>query len=501
MNCSSAGTFKLGKVEVARNLYRVLLDASLAIALFFSAFSVVAEDADSQVGEVSLVLGNSIRVSADGEVSSLRRGSVIQVGDRIETRSNGHVHVRFSDGALVSVRPSSNLIIHRYEYDPSAPAKSSVKFELKEGITRAISGEAAKAARGRFRLNTPIAAIGVRGTDFVVSVDGSVTKALVNEGSIVLAPFSDSCAVEGFGPCLFNSLEVGNGSLRLAALERDAPAPTIVSVQGLAAPSVMQEVVQRAVSNASTSGGQSFNSGQTLVGSVSPQSEQETGNEVLLEGVTTVQVRADAEVAVEKVASTDFIPDAPITISSNGEVSGFDYTPPKLLTSTQLSDRKLVWGRYFSAPLNYDRLTLPFSEASEFRSPAVGTFEYGLFRDETNGRILATESGLVGFQLTSAQAVFNSQTGIVAMTVNGGTLDVNFHDSSFATGLSMTSDLTGPVEFAIIGKLFDGGFLRAFEETQSLRGAISFDATEAGYHFEKELSLGKVSGLTLWDSK
>ena len=35
-------------------------------------------------------------------------------------------------------------------------------------------------------------------------------------------------------------------------------------------------------------------------------------NEVLLEGVTTVQLRADAEVVAETVASKDFIPTDPV---------------------------------------------------------------------------------------------------------------------------------------------------------------------------------------------
>ena len=33
---------------------------------------------------------------------------------------------------------------------------------------RSITGQWGEAARDRFRLNTPIAAIGVRGTDFIV---------------------------------------------------------------------------------------------------------------------------------------------------------------------------------------------------------------------------------------------------------------------------------------------------------------------------------------------
>ena len=137
------------------------------------------------------MLGKASRSSQDGTRELLQQGSWVAEGDKIVTQSNGHVHVRFVDDALVSVRPNSQLLIDRYDYNARFPERSAVKFELQEGVARAISGEAAKAARDRFRLNTPIAAIGVRGTDFVISADRGTTRALVNEGSIVMAPLSD----------------------------------------------------------------------------------------------------------------------------------------------------------------------------------------------------------------------------------------------------------------------------------------------------------------------
>jgi hypothetical protein len=159
------------------------------------------------VGAVSLVLGRAYverggLQDPDQKASRqrLQAGDAVRVGDRLYTEAGGHVHVRFVDDALVSVRPSSTLDIVRYDYDAKNPSDSAVKFELSEGVARAISGEAAKSARQRFRLNTPIAAIGVRGTDFVVSADALSTRALVNEGSIVVAPFSSECSVEAWGP-------------------------------------------------------------------------------------------------------------------------------------------------------------------------------------------------------------------------------------------------------------------------------------------------------------
>ena len=51
---------------------------------------------------------------------------------------------------------------------PQQPASSEVRLQVDHGITRSISGRATEVDKNRFRLNTPVAAIGVRGTDFIV---------------------------------------------------------------------------------------------------------------------------------------------------------------------------------------------------------------------------------------------------------------------------------------------------------------------------------------------
>ena len=123
------------------------------------------------VGQVSLVIGEAHVVRIDGSRESIRRGASIQVGDRVETAGNGHVHVRFIDNGVVSVRPESVLEVQSYRFDAQNPAVNEVRLRLDQGSSRSISGAATEADKSRFRLNTPIAAIGVRGTDFIVQTD------------------------------------------------------------------------------------------------------------------------------------------------------------------------------------------------------------------------------------------------------------------------------------------------------------------------------------------
>ena len=227
---------------------------------------------------------------------------------------------------------------------------------------------------------------------------------------------------------------------------------------------------------------------------------QQLTNEVFLEVVASPTVRSDAEVAAEKVSSTDFIPVDPISVT-DGQVEGFDYTPPALLTEASLADRQLVWGHYGDESLASDRLALSFTEASAKRKISVGNVNYGLFRTDANPRRVATDLGIVEFQLTSAQAAFNSETGIAMVSVNGGSLGIDFMERTFQTILNLGQTPIGQVDFSAAGRLYDGGFFRAIEDTQRLAGAVSYDGAEAGYFFEKKIGDGSLSGLTLWDAK
>lgn len=452
------------------------------------------------IGEATLVIGRAFLTGSEDRQVRLTKGTTIFPGDLIETLSSGHVHVRFIDEALLSVRPNSVLKIEEYSFDASIPQDSAVKFKLDEGVARAISGEAAKSARERFRLNTPIAAIGVRGTDFVVSAEPHATKALVNEGAIVIAPFSNTCRVEDLGPCIGNSLELARSGFEIAALQADEPMPRILPSQSIRAPDdALRRQVQLLVSGDSTDPANPLSSDQS--GEVGDAEQQNLSNEVLIEGVTSPVVRSNAAVAAAKVSSTDFIPTDPIVVSVDGQVEQFDHTPPSPMTLKSLSDRQLVWGHYGKSALTSDRLALSFSDASSTRRISVGNLNYGLFRKDADPRRVASDLGLVGFQLTSAQAVFNSETGIAVMTVNGGSLDIDFQGNTFDTMLSLDHQLTGNIEFEARGRIFDGGFMRAKSADQFVAGAVSYDGAEAGYLFEKEIVNGSISGLTLWDSK
>jgi hypothetical protein len=111
---------------------------------------------------------------ADGETVLLRGTSIstpvridvpIRSGDRIRTGPTGRVQLRFTDGALMSIAPDSDFRVEDYAFD--AQRQRSV-HRLVHGTVRVLSGRIGKREHTDFRLHTPTATIGIRGTEFVV---------------------------------------------------------------------------------------------------------------------------------------------------------------------------------------------------------------------------------------------------------------------------------------------------------------------------------------------
>lgn len=134
-------------------------------ALFLSAL-LVAGSAWANIG--SVVESSGVAVIKRGkETIAIAKGTVVQTNDKIETK-NGKVKVVFKDDTAVTVTESSALVIDDFVYDPKS---GSGKLGLKAaaGTVRYVSGAIAKDPKN-VKINTPTAAITVRGTDFVMAV-------------------------------------------------------------------------------------------------------------------------------------------------------------------------------------------------------------------------------------------------------------------------------------------------------------------------------------------
>ncbi len=467
-------------MKKSKSAFRPLL---LALTVSGWAASVQASVPGPQqdvVGQVSLVVGKAWIVHSGAERERIRRGMAISVADTIETSTGGHVHVHFVDGALVSVRPSSTLEVQLYRYDPAHPEQSAVKFNLVEGVTRAISGEAAHHARGNFRLNTPIAAIGVRGTDFVVSADEDSVRALVTEGAIVMSRFSDSCLASALGPCSQEGLELAGGAGQIMQLSANTRDPVLLPLGTASVPQLLAS--------------DSSNVEEA------PTPAKEGGSGDVADTVTTRAVNLTIAETRASIGPPPPPPPPPEPPPPPPPPPIPEYTPDIALAASELVEsRQLVWGRYVG-PTN-ERITVQYAAFEEpfvSRNTAGGNKHYGLFRLENGSKTVQPGLGVVGFTLDKAQAQYTTGGVASLMNVNGGSLTIDFKENTFATSLQLDHAATGAINLIDSGHIFAGGYFHSRSDTQVVAGAVSLDGTEAGYFFEKTLDNGTIEGLTLW---
>lgn len=172
---------------------------NLLFAIFMAVLGLNAH-ASSPAGTVVLSTGESWRISAEGQVSLTRQDNVF-VGDHLVT-ANGSMTLRMQDNAIVNLQPHSEMIIHAYQ--PATDGhEAAIRFELKQGKLRTRTGEIGENAHHRYRLDTPFAALGIRGTDYTVNLNTEELGVFVHSGGISLAPFSEAlgCIAGGLGAC------------------------------------------------------------------------------------------------------------------------------------------------------------------------------------------------------------------------------------------------------------------------------------------------------------
>ncbi len=126
--------------------------------------------AASDVGQVKVVSG-AVHIERDGQRLAAQPGTGVRQSDVLVTGADGSVGVTFSDNSLLSAGPGSVLAIERYAFNPTTHAG---KFDasLRRGSLAVISGKMVKQSPDAMHVRTPASVMGVRGTEFVVRVDG-----------------------------------------------------------------------------------------------------------------------------------------------------------------------------------------------------------------------------------------------------------------------------------------------------------------------------------------
>jgi len=411
-----------------------------------------------------------------GEQPALEGGTV-QEGQLLATGSDGYIYIKTADNGLFILRPGSQARIATYRVDKANPANTQVKFELLHGVARSKSGEAVKQARQNFRFNTPVAAIGVRGTDFTVFTDEQTSRVAVLTGAVVVSGFADACSRDGIGPCQ------GAASRELSAAQRGQ---LLQVTRGQAAPQLL--------------------SGSPLSPDlVSPPRNDEpvakadggvTGAPSLeIKKVSALAANVDQPVVKPPVLPPPEVPAPPVVPEQ-----------PQLPSTPQQPPSGLIWGRWVQFDAFYPKIYLAQEMGKATLIAQNG--DYALLRSP-GAEFVAPNNGSVGFALRDSDAIINTNYGYgirtaVSATVANGTLNVDFGSRSFATGFDIISG-SESIPFRAVGTVRDDGRLAGDQANDrpgyvNVQGLLSNDkGGSASYIFDGRIdTLRTVNGATYW---
>jgi hypothetical protein len=459
---------------------------SVRPALAVLAWCALASTAHAgEAGRIVLVHG-----SAQVANRSVALGDAIAEGDEIATGKDGYVYLRTVDNGLLILRPSSRARIVTYHVDRENPSNTRIKFELLSGVARSVSGDAVKLARQNFRFNTPVAAIGVRGTDFTVYTDQQTSRVTVLSGGIVVSGFGGACSPEGAGPCEagtsreLSATQVG----QMLEVARGRAAPQLMAASPALAPDAVapprpDEPISKVAPPATPAAPAEASLDPAKVGSI------------LQTAATNVKPAPPVPAPPPPLPETPpvVVVEPPVTIPDPVVVPPVPAAPLP----------QIVWGRWQPTgdlPAAVDIAKLRAEKADIIAQDA----NFAIVR--TAGDWTPPVQGSVGFSLRQSEAIVRDEaSGVIsAARLENGKLNVDFGKSSFTTSFDLLSD-SQRVSLQARGNLGSGGQLSGDSQFSSptnmnVSGVVGPEnGMSAAYIFTSRLDAARIaSGVTYW---
>jgi hypothetical protein len=363
----------------------------------------------AQAGEAGKIIFVAGAVQVAEKAAALDAG--VNEGDLLSTGADGYLYVRTIDKGLFILRPNTKARIATYHVDVSNPSNTRIKLELISGVARSRSGEAVKLARQNFRFNTPVAAIGVRGTDFSVFTDENTSRVSVISGGIVVSGFGGACRPEGTGPC------EGNATRELSAAQKGQ----LLQVQrGQAAPQMLQGGVLAPDALAPPRGDE-------------PIGKNGGGASNVANGDPNLDPNRQSALKTDTAKTTP-----PVSAPTEKDPSPVIGNAPAA-AGPAVPAHEVSWGRF--AAINGNAPTLDLTTAAATGERVTINPLFAIYRSKTGSDWQVPERGTVGFALKQSEAYVmdDYSSKRVPATLENGKFVVDFGASSFTTSFDLLS--------------------------------------------------------------
>ncbi len=130
------------------------------------------------IGSVESVSGSVIAVRADGTRVELDVGDPVFQGDILETAEDGVIGIVLADETTFSMAENGRMVLDEMVYDPGAQ-EGSISFSVVQGVFTFVSGQVAKTDPDAMTLTTPVATIGIRGTQVGIAIPDGIKLSVV----------------------------------------------------------------------------------------------------------------------------------------------------------------------------------------------------------------------------------------------------------------------------------------------------------------------------------
>ena len=152
----------------ARRLLYTLPAGVLVLAAGVASAQTSGATPDARAGTFKQVHGE-VRLGRD-DGRAVQPGEAVRAGERIRTGKDGAASIVLKDGTVMVLGPDSTADLSQYRFD-STTQEGNLLVDLLQGSMRMVTGLLAKVNPERFKVKTPTAVVGVRGTDFIVEAN------------------------------------------------------------------------------------------------------------------------------------------------------------------------------------------------------------------------------------------------------------------------------------------------------------------------------------------
>ena len=147
------------------NRLRVIAATAL-LGAFLAVLSSPAPASAQDAGQIKVAKGTA-HIERGGQKMPARLVTRVRPGDVVVTGGDGSLGIAFADDSMLSIGPNSTLAIEKFAFD-STTHTGSHDTTLRQGTLAAVSGKIARQSPEAMKVRTPVAILGVRGTEFLV---------------------------------------------------------------------------------------------------------------------------------------------------------------------------------------------------------------------------------------------------------------------------------------------------------------------------------------------